>query len=170
MNPWLIIGLLVAWGASLFGVGTWQNDAGHIAERTSWQTRENTELRTANGKIKGLEDDARTAEQNHAAALAAISTDYERKLFDANKQRAADVAAVRAGTLRLRDPDATGLRACGSVAPETGSSAGGRDGAQGGELSESATEFLYSLANDADDVARQLASCQAVVVKDREMQ
>lgn len=169
MNPYLIIGLLLAWGASLYGVGAWQNDAGHVAERTTWQARENSELRTANSKILAIENGARKAEQDNAAAQAAISTDYERKLSDANKQRAADVAAVRAGTLRLRDPNPAGLRACGSIAPETGAGASGRDGAQGSELSEQATEFLFGLANDADDVARQLGSCQAVVDADRRL-
>lgn len=169
MNPYLIIGLLIAWGASLFGVGYWQNDAGHVAERTTWQTRENTELRDVNAKIKTLEEGNRKAEQEHATALASVSTDYERKLSDANKQRAADVAAVRAGNLRLRDPSATGLRACGSLGVEVGASPGRRDGGTAGELSAEASGFLLDLASDADDVTRQLTACQAVVVKDREL-
>lgn len=169
MNPYVIIGLLVAWGASLFGVGWWQNDAGHVAERTTWQTRENGELRTANATIKALQEQARKDEQTHAAELAAVSTDYERKLSDANKQRAADVAAIRAGTLRLRDPNPPGLRACGGLAAQVGAGAGRRDGPEGGELSEAAAGFLLELASDADDVARQLTACQAVVVKDREL-
>lgn len=167
MNPYLIIALLLAWGASLFGVGSWQNKAGHVAERTTWQTRENTELRTANGKIKVLEEGARKAEQDHADALAVISTDYERKLTHANEQRAADVAAVRVGTIRLRDPNPPGLRACGSIAPETGAGTSGRDGRAPGELSEQAAEFLYGFANDADDIVRQLGACQRVVAADR---
>ena len=169
MNPYVIIGLLVAWGASLFGVGWWQNDAGHVAERTTWQARENGELRTANATIKALQEQARKDEQTHAAALAAVSTDYERKLSDANKQRAADVAAIRAGTLRLRDPNPTGLRACGGLAAQVGAGTGRRDGPEGGELSEAAAGFLLEFASDADDVARQLTACQAVVVKDREL-
>ena len=169
MNPYLIIGLLIVWIASLAGVGYWQNDAGHVAERTTWQTRENDELRTANDKIKKLEEDHRKAEHDHAAAVAAISTDYERKLSDANKQRASDAAAVRAGTLRLRDPNPTGFRACGGIGLQVGTGASGRDGGTSGDLSAAASGFLLELANDADDVARQLAACQAVVVKDREL-
>ena len=169
MNPYVIIGLLVAWGASLVGVGWWQNDAGHVAERTTWQARENGELRTANATIKALQEQARKDEQTHAAALAAVSTDYERKLSDANKQRAADVAAIRAGTIRLRDPNPTGLRACGGLAAQVGAGAGRRDGPEGGELSEAAAGFLLEFASDADDVARQLTACQAVVVKDRDL-
>lgn len=169
MNPYVIIGLGAAWLASLVGIGYWQNDAGHVAERTKWQTRENGDLRTANDTIKALQDKARKSEHDHAAALSAVSSDYERKLSDANKQRSVDAAALRAGTLRLRDPNPTGLSACGGLGAQVGTSPGGRDGAQGGELSEAAAGFLLDLASDADDVARQLAACQEVVVKDREL-
>lgn len=169
MNPYAIIGLLVAWIASLVGVGYWQNEAGHVAERADWQARENGELRMSNATIKALHEKARQSEHDHAAALSAVSFDYERKLGDANKQRAADAAALRAGTLRLRDPNPTGLSACGSLGAKIGTSPGERDGAQGGELSDAAAGFLLDLASDADDVARQLAACQEVVVKDREL-
>ena len=167
-NPYLIIGLLVAWGLSLVGVGAWQNNAGQVAERAAWQTRENEQLRTTNASIKAMEEAARAAEQRHALALDTISTDYERKLSDANQQRAADAAAVRAGTLRLRDPNPPGLRACGGAVPPAGARPGGRDGAAPGELSGEAAGFLLDLAATADDTARQLAACQQVIVADRE--
>lgn len=169
MNPYLIIGLMAAWIASLVGVGYWQNEAGHVAERTEWQTRENNELRLANAKILRLEEDARKAEQDHGAMIALISTHYEKELGDANKRREADHAAVRTGALRLRDPDSAGLRACGSVVPEAGPGASGRDGRAPGELSDAAADFLLDLAHDADGIARQLAACQQVVVSDRAM-
>ena len=175
MNPYAIIALLIAWGLSLAGVGWWQRNDGETAERSAWQGRENAELVAANGKIKTLEEGARKAEQDKAAALAAISTDYERKLSDANKQRAADAAAVRAGSLRLRDPSSPGLHACGGLATETAAGTGQRDGGAAGELSPTtagvlsaaASGFLLDLVNEADDVARQLAACQRVVIEDR---
>lgn len=155
------------WVVSLVVVGWWQNDSGRVAERTAWQTRENDELRTTNAKIKALEESARNAEQANAMALAAISTDYERKLSDANKQRTVDAAAVRSGSLRLRDPGSLGLRACGSLSAEASAGAGKRDGGAPGELSGLLAEFLISEANRADEVAIQLRACQAVVVSDR---
>lgn len=169
MNPYLIIGLLLAWGASLFGVGAWQRHDGIQAERSDWQARENKELRTANAKILALETAARNAEHDHAQDLAAISTDYERKLKDANDQRSRDVSAARSGAIRLRDPNPPGFRACGSVAASTGSSPGGRDDSPPGELSGTSAEFLLGFANDADDVARQLDSCQQVITADRRL-
>lgn len=167
MNPYLIIGLLLGWLASLTGVGWWQNAAGHTAERTTWQTRENTELRTANAKIITLQTSARSIEQKHALALAAVSTHYEEELTHATKQRVADVAAVRAGTLRLRDPNPPSIYATGNRPAETGPGAGGRDGSEGAGLSEATAEFLLALAGDADDITRQLTACQGVIIEDR---
>ena len=166
-NPYVILALLVALGLSLAGVGYWQRSDGETAERSAWQGRENAELVAANGKVKTLEEGARKAEQDKAAALAAISTDYERKLSDANKQRAADAVAVLAGSLRLRDPSSPGLRACGSLPTEAAAGTGQRDGGAAGELSAAASGFLLGLANEADDVSRQLAACQRVVIEDR---
>ena len=56
-----------------------------------------------------------------------------------------------------------------------GAGAGRRDGGASGELpaapagllSGEASEFLVNLAADADDVARQLAACQQVIINDR---
>ncbi len=168
MNPYLIIGLLIAWAASLGGVGWWQNEAGHVAERTTWQGKESTELRLANTKVLALEEAARKTEQDHAASLAEIATDYERKLSDANKQRADDVAAVRAGTLRLRDPNPPGQRACGDPTGAVAAGPGQCDGGAPGELSGDLAEFLVTEADRADGVARQLTACQRVVMEDRD--
>lgn len=166
-NPWLILALLLAWLASLAGVGVWQRHDGEAAERAAWIQRYNAQLTAANAQIKSLEEGARQAEQAHAQALSVLSTDYERKLSDANKQRALDHAAATAGTLRLRDPAAPGLRACGGIAPQIAAGAGGGDGRAPGELSPAAVGFLLDFANDADDIARQLAACQQVVSEDR---
>lgn len=167
MNPYLIIGLLIGWLASLAGVGWWQNTAGHTAERTAWQTRENSELRAANAKIITLQASARRIEQAHALALSEISTNYQKDLSHAIKQRAADLAAVRAGTLRLRVQYPASIYAIGERPAETCPGAGGRDGPQGTELPATITADLLALAADADDITRQLTACQRVILEDR---
>ncbi len=167
MNPYAMFALWIIWMASLGFVGTWQNEAGHQAERSAWQSRENEQLTLANKRIIELTTAARKAEQEHAAAMATVSADYQRRMNDANNQRRHDLAAVRAGTLRLRDPDTTGLGTPGCPPAAAGAGAGGRDGAAGGQLSPAASEFLLSLASDADDLARQLAACQGIVAADR---
>ena len=164
MNKYLIIAL--AWVTSLVAVGAWQNSAGHVAERSDWQGREAKELTAANAAIKSLEEAARATERSHSAELATIATNYESKLSDATKQRSADLAAIRAGTLKLRDP-ATSIRSCGDPMPGIATSPGVGDGRAAGELSQRASEFLVGEASRADSVAEQLAACQQVVRGDR---
>ena len=167
MNPYIIIGLLVAWALSLAGVGAWQNEAGHVAERVEWQGREVTELTAANAAIKALEESARATEAAHSVALSTIATNYEGKLSNATKQRSADLAAIRAGTLRLRDPGAGGKCPSGDPMPGIASATGVGNGRSAGELSQRASEFLVGEASRADSVAEQLAACQQVVRSDR---
>lgn len=164
MNQYIII--VLVWAASLVSVGAWQNSVGHTSERVEWQTREVAELTTANAAIKTLEESARATERGHAAALGTIATNYEGKLSDATKQRSADLAAIRTGTLKLRDP-ATSIRSCGDPMPGIAAGPGVGDGRASGELSGIAAEFLLGEAGRADSIAEQLAACQQVVRADR---
>lgn len=174
-EPYRLLAAAALWLASLIAVGVWQHHAGAVDERVTWQAKEVTEQATAAAQFKALSDAARAAEQKHAADMAALAADYERKLTDANKQRAADLAAVRTGALRLRDPGAT-VPACPGATAQAGPAAGGSDGpatgqlsaAPAGLLSDQTSSWLVDFAADADDVARQLASCQQVIVQDRE--
>lgn len=166
MNPYVILGLVIAWVASLAGVGYWQNGAGHTAERVTWQARENTELQAANAKIFELEEAARAAEAAHTTELDKIAQRHQREIADAEVQKEADVAAARAGRIVLRipapckDPNG-GEGTAATAAPGVG------DGGATAELPREITANLYALADDADKVVRQLAECQAVVVEDR---
>lgn len=168
MNPYVIIGLLIAWALSLAGVGAWQNDAGHTAERAAWQERENTELLTANAEIERLSTKARDDEADHAKRLSKISTDYEKRLEDAKTQRDRDVADAHAGALRLRFNTA-GKGAGSNTTGETGSGAGRCDGAASGELPREVVADLFALVGDANAVALQLAGAQKVIEEDRRL-
>ena len=167
MNPWVIVAILVVWIGSLAAVGKWQNTAGHTAERTVWQAKEATELAAANKQILDLETAARAAETAHATALSAISTAYEGKLKNAKDQDTADVAAVRARTIVLRDPGSRSACPAGGAVSSPAASTGGRDGSGLGELSPVASGFLLSKADSADALVSQLTACQAVVQADR---
>lgn len=174
MNRYLIIALV--WIASLIAVGAWQRIDGKTVERSAWQARDNAELIAANSAIKAMEEAARKSEQDHAEALDTIATRYEGKIQDATKQRTADLAAVRAGTLRLRDP-AAAIKSCSDPMPGIAASPGVGDGRAAGELSgevngilsSETAEFLVSFASDADKIATQLQSCQAALLEDRKV-
>jgi prophage endopeptidase len=168
MNPYIIIAIAAAWLVSLGAVGTWQHRAGATAERVEWQTREASELRAANALIADLQDAARRTEQAHAQKLAEIADRHQKEIRNAETRRKADVAAVRDGTLVLRDPGrAASEGACAGQPAAPGAAASQRDGGQAGRLSGEAAEFLLGLAADADAVADQLAACQAVILTDR---
>ena len=167
INPWVLLAIAIGWLASLTVVGFWQNDAGHVAERVKWQTRETKELAEANQKLTELQDKYRGQEQWHAEQLAGIGWTREQERIAHEKRRQADVAAARSGDIRLRFDLPTGQAICGSPTPEAAAPTGERDGPARGELPAEVTADLLSLANDADDVARQLGDCQAVILQDR---
>lgn len=173
-NPYILLGVLVAWIASLASVGMWQHRAGAVSERVIWQDRMQQASDKASAELKSVEDHYRQIERTMAGRLGDISTQYEKELSDASAQHAADLSALRTGNLRLRDPGAH-PQACGSGLPPAASGAGRRDGppASGlqeqsaGVLSDVASEFLLELVDRADSVAHQLAACQAVIRADR---
>lgn len=173
--PYRIAIVAALWLGSMVAVGWWQRHDGMAAVEAAWQKREATQQAQHAAQINNLQQAARQAERDSADAMSAIANDYERKLTDAKNRRAADIAAMRAGTLRLRDPGAAPVPACAGTAAEAGAGAGRRDGGASGELpaapagllSNQASEFLVNLAADADDVARQLAACQQVIINDR---
>lgn len=169
MNPWIIVGFLVA----LAGTGTGGYFFGHshgvTGEREVWEKRESTELQAANQKIYALEEAARVAESAHALALAAIGTKHAKEIEDARKQKERDVADARSGRIVLRYPSpckasSGGISAPAAAAPSV------RDGAETAELPREITADLFALANDADEVVRQLSACQAVIFDDRKTQ
>lgn len=170
MNPYLIIGALVAVIASFFAG---QHNGARV-ERAGWLQKENVELAAANAKILKLEESARDAEHAHAAAVNLISTTYQGELNAARAETKRLSDAARAGSLRLRvHADCQGP---GGGSPGTATAAaGGRDGEAAGDLQGTAAAtlrgddaaFLIDLAGEADEVAKQLGACQAVVLEDR---
>lgn len=159
--------------AAFHGHGKQQYQAGQQDERSTWLQRDNDALRIANGQIATLQQEARDQERVHGQAMADIATQHQKDLKDARTEKDRVIADLRARNLRLRVPVvATASAACsgGSAGPEAGPGAGQRDGETTAELSEAAAEFFVGLASEADDVARQLSACQAVVIADRQQQ
>jgi Fe-S cluster biogenesis protein NfuA len=166
LNPWLLLGVALAWIASLVWVGSWQNEAGHTAERVSWQTKENAELVAANTKIQRLNAEARATEQAHQTNLADIGAQHEKDKADAEARRIRDVDDARSGALKLRVAGACkGAGSSGTT--QAPAAAGQRDEATTAELPGEVAANLFALADDADEQARQLTACQAVIVEDR---
>ncbi len=168
MNPYIILGLLIGWLSSLAGVGLWQRHDGATAERLACEHVQTIQASQAATQIKAAEDAARTSERQHTDALSTIATNYEKDMSHAQAQHVADLAALRAGTLRLRiQYPSHALSAGDSPAGQASAAASGSDGGAPGELPHEVADFLLGLAQSADDVARQLAACQRVIIEDR---
>ncbi|PRP70249.1 hypothetical protein BUE93_11310 [Chromobacterium amazonense] len=108
---------------------------------------------------------ARAAEHAKAASDAAASAQYQEGLENGKQELAAAVDRLRAN-LRLRDQQLAGA---GNL-PAAAAGAGRRDGEAGADFLAAHGEDALRLAADADDVARQLSACQAIVESDRAAQ
>lgn len=165
MNPWLILGIVIAWLASLWGVGSWQREDGRTAERNDWQARDNAQLAAANKAIARLTREARDLEASHQLRLADIAANIQKETarHEADTRRA--VSGAR--SLVLRDQPACPAGAGGGPEGPPVAGAGGGDGPAACELPAEAVRDLFALVLDADRDVRQLAHAQAVIDEDR---
>lgn len=143
-------------------------------ERVEWQAKENDALKKATARLAELTAEATKKEREHADALAAVSGHYQGELKNERAKKDRVIAGLRAGTVRLFDPNGK-CSGIGIALPETGPGPSGRDAAGGGNLpgssvailSSNASEFLIGEASRADEVAKQLTACQGIVRADR---
>jgi hypothetical protein len=163
INPWLIVGMLVAVMSAFF----YGREVGEDSANAAWAAREVVQLAAMNKKIQDLQTAARDKEQVHAMAVNLLSATYEGERNALKVETTRLRAAVRSGELRLRDRHAAREQSCGSPSGETGTAASQRDGGAGAYLSAEASEFLLELTGEADEVVRQLTACQQVLVEDR---
>lgn len=178
---WLyLIGLValiaVTWGlihavtSYIDGVDAKAYKRGADEVRKEVALRDQSALQKANARIVELTVLVRAAEQEGQRKLDLIAQQSEKDRANAKVRRDRDVAAARSGTLVLRDPGtvttcaASGDRSAGA---ETLAGAGVGDGGTPGQLSGPVTADLFALVDDADDLAKQLASAQAVIRQDR---
>ena len=171
MPPWAKLLVALLWGFAtilfIYAYGQQQFGRGEQAERAVWLARETTELRSANAKIKSLEEKYRQQERDAADAIAVISSQYQKDLNHVKTEKDRVIAGLRGGAFRLRIPVAASVQACGGAASEAPASTGGRDGDARAELSIEASEFLVGLASEADEVTKQLGRCQDIIKADR---
>lgn len=153
----VLVGLL-AWG----GYGLYKQ-GGKTAriELAEYKAQVATDARRVAELARDSANKARAAEQAKAAQLAAIAEKYERDKRDAEAAHNQLVAALSAGTVRLRNLwqgcQATG-RVSGAAASAAESDATARE-------REKAAADIVRIGRDADDTIKRL---QEVARKDRE--
>ena len=176
--PEMLAAALIAGGVYAFHNYTSGIDAkgyarGVLETKTEYVNRDNEQLKLAIAAQAAAEKRANEAEAKAAAAQTLATTNYQKGVKDAEAKTAARLAAVGAGTLRLRDPGQNTTN-CPSVNHPTGEAqiAGTptrSDGQTGRELSGAASQFLLALTGEADQIARQLALAQDVIASDRQL-
>lgn len=136
--------------------------------------RDNAALVVYEKEIARLTKLVSSKERAEQRAAAAIEERRLKEMKDAQDQRFRDEAAVASGNFRMWDDGRLGDKAgtCPGLSqqrggPETVPSAADRNDCARAELSKTVVSRLLVLVNDADDVARQLASAQDVIKQDR---
>ena len=165
--PWLVMAKYAVMLGLLIAVGLWQRHDGALSERVVWETRLAEENANAAKSIQAAEESARQKEHDSAQRIQSISADYQRKLANEKTKYKSVDARVADGSFRLLDSSATAVCPDNGGTPQASAPAGGSNGAEGCKLSANTSRSLWFLATNADDVATQLAACQAVIEADR---
>lgn len=166
-TPWWLRALPYVAGATIVTCGLIFADMhGHSVEREHWQ-RVIAQNDADNAReIANREAAARREEQGKAETLRAIDKQTLQDKQNEIDSRDRTIADLHAGTVRLRDRF-TCAAASDQRVPSAAATTGQRDAASAGGLQEEDGVFLVSESSRADQVARQLQACQAVVRADR---
>lgn len=171
-NPWLIVAALIALAVAGAGggyIGWKMRDADAQKDRVAWEkTRKDEAVQAANA-IDKAQRAARASEQNAATEAAIQAADYQKEIQDAQDKARHDVAAARAGAVRMRIPGGCrAVQAHGGGSAPAPAGGPGDHGSADAELPPAVGGDLAELADDADAFTRQLTAAQARIRFDLE--
>lgn len=125
--------------------------------------------RTNQIALQTATDDARATERRLTDEMAARDLIHTQEMTDATKKLEADLAALRAGDVRMRNrftcPDRPAASS-GTAEIGAGTGLGNETGPRG--LQREDIALVLRIAGEADAVAIQLRACQAIVRADRQ--
>ena len=154
--------------AALAAAVWWIRDTGVQAERADWVVKMATAKAEWQAELDKANAANRATERQSAQVIADVSTYYQKELKNAQSQKTADRANVQRGSLRLFDPFQSFRLDANPILPRSGeacTTASGRDGETGRELSREVSGDLFDLANDANAIVSQLTAAQAVITE-----
>jgi prophage endopeptidase len=155
--PWPVYALVVLLG-SVWYYGHVRYESGQLSVQVRWDA-ERAQLHAIAERARA---EAKAAKQARVKRGRAIIKKLRGDDAHGHAIRDSAVAGLRDGTFRLRER----FSCPPNPAPARGAAARGNEGTARG-LSAADAEFLVRFASDADDVARQLAACQAILSADR---
>ena len=147
---WVIKAILMA---ALFVAGWWLGDT---LKQGQWDAVRAAQAEVAAQQVKEARDRADAAEVALAQSLNEVSTQYQKKLKEKDREKADAVARAKSNGLWVNATcEDSGDKVSDATAP-----AGGRNGETRARLSERTGEDLISLATRANKVVEQLTACQ----------
>lgn len=161
------LGALYALYSGIDGAG-YRRGAAETEAR--WQAREAVQSAAYAVELRRLSENALAATQKGASDTARAVRKLNQEKAIALAQKDADLAALRDGTLRLRDPGVdSGCRAPGGGPSSPATTVAGGTDAGGGELSGPAAGFLLAEAARADALVGKYNAALSLLVSDREI-
>lgn len=115
-----------------------------------------SELADANLKVS---EQARILERQSAMDMATIDNAYQKGRSDAQAKSNALIGAIERGNVRVRER----LTCPANGLPTTSTATSGSDAAQGRGLQQSDAAAIIAVAEEADEVVRQLWAAQATI-------
>jgi len=164
VNPWLIVGFLVALALVGSGGFLYGKDVGQTAEHDQWMTREAKLNADAAAKIKEQADKVLALEHAKSEELNLVATDYEAQLKEKDRALSVALNTIKSGGLFIRAACPAPNR---DNVPGATASPGIGNGAQDFRLPDSYASDLLTLAAECDRNTLQLGAAQAVIRADR---
>jgi hypothetical protein len=161
INPWFIVGgLVIVISAFFYGHHT-----GAKSTMAAWEKEKSTANQEAFDKLTAANAQVRDYEQKLATVQNNVEKAYVKKLKAVEIERNNLSALAKSNKLFI---DAT-CENSGSQLPETASGSSVNNGREKARLSREASEFLISIAADADEIVHQLNACQQTLINEREL-
>ena len=136
---------------------------GLIAERDSLKLK-NAEQQT----IIVRDAQVRAHDQAFAITQNDVAIKYEQGKEDGKNELSTSIEHLRTA-IGLRDKRIAELNASHANVSSVSASASGNNGEARPDISQADGEFYFKLASEADEVAKQLSACQAIVEEDRKL-
>lgn len=160
------------WSSYRSGIRTENADRrAEVAELVREQTQRLADIDKKHRTALAEELQRRLDDQaKHQADMAALDAKFTKEMNDAKRKSDADVAAVRAGAVRVRDrftcPSGSAASTSGA-ADQAGGTAGMGDGGTGRGFGPEDAAAVIAAADEGDRWAAQLRACQQIVRRDR---